>query len=88
MSSAKLVGKPWTPWPLEAFRSPQSALEFWKKEHRQEKAEKGSSKKRPMDDDEALSEKKLQEIAKEEEAKKRQEQFKGHFERFRHPTKE
>ena len=37
---------------------PQSALEFWKKEHRREKAEKESSKKRPMEDDEALSEKK------------------------------
>ena len=62
---------------------PQSALEFWKQEHRQKKAEKESSGKRPMEDEEALSEKKLQEIAKEEEAKKRKEQFKGHFERFR-----
>ena len=43
---------------------PQSALEFWKKEHRREKAEKEASRKRPMEDSEALSEKKLQEIAK------------------------
>ena len=60
---------------------PQSALEFWKKEHRQKKAEKESSSKQPMEDEEALSEKKLQEKAK-EEAKKRKDPFKGHFERF------
>ena len=53
---------------------PQSALEFWKKEHRQKKAEKESSSKQPMGDSEALSEKKLHEIAKEEEAKKRKDQ--------------
>ena len=38
---------------------PQSALEFWKKEHRREKGEREVSKKLPMDDSEALSEKKL-----------------------------
>ena len=48
---------------------PQSALEFWKKEHRREKAEKEASRKRPMEDSEALSEKKLQEIAKAEGAR-------------------
>ena len=67
---------------------PQSFLEFWKKEHRQKKAEKESSSKPPMGDSEALSEKKLQEIAKEEEVKKRKDQFKGHFERFRKNPKD
>ena len=56
---------------------PQYALEFWKKEHRQIKAEREareegeSSKKRPMDDAEAKDEKRRQEIAKDEERKKR-----------------
>ena len=67
---------------------PQSALEFWKKEHRQKKAEKESSSKQPMEDEEALSEKKLQEIAKEEEAKKRKDPLKGHVERFKKNPKE
>ena len=52
---------------------PQHALEFWKKEHfqakaeREAKAEGEASKKRPMDDAEAKDEKKRQEIAKDEE---------------------
>ena len=54
---------------------PQRALEFWKKEHRQDKAEKEASRKRPMDDNEAVSEKKFQEIFKEKEAKRRKEYF-------------
>ena len=66
---------------------PQSALEFWKKEHRGEKAEKEASRKCPMQDNEALSEKKLQEIAKAEEAKRRKEHFDSHHERFRHQGK-
>ena len=45
---------------------PRSALEFWKKEYRREKAEQEASRKRPKEDSEALSEKKLQEIAKAE----------------------
>ena len=69
-------------------RYPQSALKFWKKEHRQEKAEKEASRKRPMEDNEALSEKKLQEIAKAEEAKRRKEHFDSHYERFRHHGKD
>ena len=48
---------------------PQRALEFWKNEHGQIKAEKEASRKRPLDDKEALSEKKLQEMAKEKDAK-------------------
>ena len=63
---------------------PQRALEFWKKEHPQDKAEKEASQQRSMDDSEALSEKKLQEIAKEKEAKRRKEQIEAHYERFRH----
>ena len=49
---------------------PQYALEFWKKEHQQAKAEREAraegeaSKKRPMDDVEAKDEKRRQEIAK------------------------
>ena len=67
---------------------PQSALEFWKKEHRQKKAEKESSSKQPMEDSEALSEKKLREMAKEEEDKKRKDPFAGHCERFKKNPKE
>ena len=72
---------------------PQYALEFWRKEYRQAKAEREereegeSSKKRPMDDAEAKDEKRLQEIAKDEERKKRKQQFEEHYERFRHKGK-
>ena len=68
---------------------PQRALEFWKKEHfqakaeREAKAEGEASKKRPMDDAEAKDEKKRQEIAKDEEKKKRKQHFEEHYERFR-----
>ena len=73
---------------------PQYALEFWKKEHRQIKAEREareegeSSKKRPMDDAEAKDEKRRQEIAKDEERKKRKQQFEEHYERFRYKGKD
>ena len=68
---------------------PQSAIEFWKKEHRQMSVEeKESSSKRPMDDSEALSEKKLQQMAKEKEEKKRKDIFSGHLERFKKHPKE
>ena len=68
---------------------PQSAIEFWKKEHRQMSVEKKeSSSKRPMDDSEALSEKKLQQMAKEKEEKKRKDIFSGHLERFKKHPKE
>ena len=73
---------------------PQYALEFWKKEHRQVKAEREareegeSSQKRPMDDAEAKDEKRRQEIAKDEERKKRKQSFEEHYERFRHKGKD
>ena len=67
---------------------PQSAIEFWKKEHRQMEVEKESSSKRPMDDSEALSEKKRQQMAKEKEEKKRKDIFSGHLERFKKHPKE
>ena len=73
---------------------PQYALEFWKKEHRQAKAEREareegeSSKKRPMDDAEAKDEKRRQEIAKDEEKKKRKQHFEEHYERFRYKGKD
>ena len=68
---------------------PQSAIEFWKKEHRQMEVEKESSSKRPMDDSEALSEKKRQQMAKEKEEKKRKDIFSGHLERFKkHPQED
>ena len=73
---------------------PQYALEFWKKEHRQAKAEREareegeSSQKRPMDDAEAKDEKRRQEIAKDEERKKRKQSFEEHYERFRHKGKD
>ena len=73
---------------------PQHALEFWKKEHfqakaeREAKAEGEASKKRPMDDAEAKDEKKRQEIAKDEEKKKRKQHFEEHYERFRYKGKD
>ena len=67
---------------------PQSALEFWKRERRREKADKEASRKRTMEDSEALSEKKLQEIAKNEGGKRRKEHFESHYERFRHHGKD
>ena len=73
---------------------PQHALEFWKKEHfqakaeREAKAEGEASKKRPMDDAEAKDEKKRQEIAKDEEKKKRKQHLEEYYERFRHQGKD
>ena len=73
---------------------PQRALEFWKKEHfqakaeREAKAEGEASKKRPMDDAEAKDEKKRQEIAKDEEKKKRKQHFEEHYEHFRYKGKD
>jgi len=73
---------------------PQHALEFWKKEHfqakaeREAKAEGEASKKRPMDDAEAKDEKKRQEIAKDEEKKKRKQHFEEHYEHFRYKGKD
>ena len=73
---------------------PQRALEFWKKEHfqakaeREAKAEGEASKKRPMDDAESKDEKKRQEIAKDEEKKKRKQHFEEHYERFRYKGKD
>ena len=63
---------------------PQSALEFWKKEHRQKKEDASlSSKKRPMEDDEAMSEKTVQEMAKAADAKRRKKHLSEHYKRFR-----
>ena len=73
---------------------PQRALEFWKKEHfqakaeREAKAEGEASKKRTMDDAEAKDEKKRQEIAKDEEKKKRKQHFEEHYEHFRYKGKD
>ena len=74
---------------------PQHALEFWKKEHfqakaeREAKAEGEASKKRPMDEAEAKDEKKRQEIAKDEEKKKKRKQhLEEHYGRFRHQGKD